>query len=62
MSLLELLQERGGMSLYGPVPPVWQSAQFTCVRSPISTGCWNDALGTGTAVAAPSASDIIVWH
>ena len=24
---------------YGPVPPLWQSLQFTWVRSPRSTGC-----------------------
>src|SRR5581483_5467006 len=25
-------------------PPVWQSAQFTVRRSPMSTGCWNSAV------------------
>ena len=27
--------------LYGPTPPLWQSEQFTAVRSPMSTGCLN---------------------
>ncbi len=44
---------------YGPVPPVWQSEQLTCVRSPISTGCWKAGAAAGVVLATPSVSDII---
>src|SRR5690348_13151264 len=27
--------------VYGPTPPLWQSAQLTWVTSPMSTGCLN---------------------
>src|SRR5690242_18206266 len=47
---------------YGPTPPVWQSAQFTCVRSPMSTGCWKPVGATTAAVAVPSDWDIMLWH
>ncbi len=50
---------------YGPFPPVWQSAQFTCVRSPMSTGCWKPVCGGADADATavvPSLCDSIVWH
>ena len=49
---------------YGPVPPVWQSAQLTWVRSPMSTGCLKVGIAPGAAEAAsaPSVCDMSVWH
>ena len=44
---MTLTDKRLGMTLAGkrywpgPTPPVWQSEQLTCVRSPMSTGCLN---------------------
>src|SRR5579863_507264 len=47
---------------YGPTPPVWQSAQLTLVRSPMSTGCWKAGTAVFATLVAPSVSDMSVWH
>ena len=47
---------------HGAAPPLWQSAQFTAVRSPISTGCLNGWLGIAAKCSLPSSCAARVWQ
>ena len=48
---------------YGLTPPVWQSAQVTWVKSPISTGCLNVCgVAAAALLSAPSVCEITEWH
>lgn len=49
-------------AVYGPVPPVWQSLQFTAVRSPRSIGCLKGMPSAVTGGASPSCWLRTVWQ
>src|SRR5271157_3299584 len=47
---------------YGPTPPLWQSEQFTAVKSPMSTGCLKGWVVSAATWVLLSCCSITVWH
>src|ERR1017187_1224835 len=47
---------------YGPTPPLWQSEQFTAVRSPRSTGCLKIWAGNAATCVPLSCCSSTVWQ